>query len=1086
MPKRNDIKSILILGAGPIIIGQACEFDYSGAQACKALKEEGFRVILVNSNPATIMTDPAMADSTYIEPIRWETVEKIIEKERPDAILPTMGGQTALNCALDLFHKGVLEKYGVTMIGANQQAIDKAEDRQLFDQAMKNIGLATPRSGIAHTMEEARAVLDQVGFPCIIRPSFTMGGTGGGIAYNKAEFEEICSRGLDLSPTNELLIDESLIGWKEYEMEVVRDRNDNCIIVCAIENFDPMGVHTGDSITVAPAQTLTDKEYQIMRNASIAVLREIGVETGGSNVQFGICPDTGRMVVIEMNPRVSRSSALASKATGFPIARVAAKLAVGYTLDELSNEITGGVVPASFEPSIDYVVTKIPRFAFEKFPRADDRLTTQMKSVGEVMAIGRSFQESVQKALRGLETGATGFNSMFAGKLDACPDAEREEALARIRRELVTPKADRIYYVADAFRAGMTLEEIFAQCKIDPWFLVQIQDLVSEEALLADDAANGKGLTSLTKERLFRLKQKGFSDARLAELLGISEAEVRNYRRELQVRPVYKRVDTCAAEFQSTTAYMYSSYDEECEAEPSGRDKIMVIGGGPNRIGQGIEFDYCCVHAALAAREDGYETIMVNCNPETVSTDYDTSDRLYFEPVTLEDVLAIIDVEQPTGVIVQYGGQTPLKLARALEAEGVPIIGTSPDAIDRAEDRERFQQMIRKLDLLQPANATVRSEQEAVAKATEIGYPLVVRPSYVLGGRAMEIVAGEDELVRYMKDAVQVSNDSPVLLDSFLNRAVEVDVDAVCDGERVVIGAIMQHIEQAGIHSGDSSCSLPPYSLNRRHQDEIREQVRAMALELGVVGLMNVQLAIQDDQVYVIEVNPRASRTVPFVSKCIGHSLAKIAARVMMGKTLEALNFTAEIVPPYYSVKEAVFPFNKFPGVDPILGPEMKSTGEVMGVGATFPEAFHKAQLAENMQVPQGGKVILSVRDFDKPEVPMVARLLMDIGFELLATSGTAKVIEEAGLPVTTINKVHQGRPHLVDMIVNGDIAFMINTTEGRQAIADSYLIRRSALTNKVLYTTTMAGAEAIARSIAFGSERLVRRLQDLHEGNVG
>ena len=1081
MPKRNDINSILILGAGPIIIGQACEFDYSGAQACKALKEEGFRVILVNSNPATIMTDPAMADATYIEPIRWETVEKIIDKERPDAILPTMGGQTALNCALDLFHKGVLDKYNVAMIGANQQAIDKAEDRQLFDQAMKNIGLETPRSGIAHNMVEAREVLAEVGFPCIIRPSFTMGGTGGGIAYNKEEFEEICFRGLDLSPTSELLIDESLIGWKEYEMEVVRDRKDNCIIVCAIENFDPMGVHTGDSITVAPAQTLTDKEYQIMRNASIAVLREIGVETGGSNVQFGICPDTGRMVVIEMNPRVSRSSALASKATGFPIARVAAKLAVGYTLDELSNEITGGVVPASFEPAIDYVVTKIPRFAFEKFPQADDRLTTQMKSVGEVMAIGRTFQESVQKALRGLETGATGFNSMFAYPLATCSDAQRDEALATIRRELVTPKADRIYYVADAFRAGMSREDVFAECKIDPWFLVQIEDLVHEEAQLANES-----LDSMGKERLFRLKQKGFSDARLAELLGHNEADVRNRRRQLQVRPVYKRVDTCAAEFQSTTAYMYSSYDEECEAEPSAREKIMVIGGGPNRIGQGIEFDYCCVHAALAAREDGYETIMVNCNPETVSTDYDTSDRLYFEPVTLEDVLAIIDVEQPTGVIVQYGGQTPLKLARALEAEGVAIIGTSPDAIDRAEDRERFQQMIHKLGLLQPDNATVRSEAEAVARAADIGYPLVVRPSYVLGGRAMEIVAGEDELVRYMKDAVQVSNDSPVLLDSFLNRAVEVDVDVVCDGEQVVIGAIMQHIEQAGIHSGDSSCSLPPYSLSRRHQDDIREQVRAMAMELGVVGLMNVQLAIQDDKIYVIEVNPRASRTVPFVSKCIGHSLAKIAARAMMGKSLAQQNFTKEIVPPYFSVKEAIFPFNKFPGVDPILGPEMKSTGEVMGVGATFPEAFHKAQLAENMQLPQGGKAILSVRDFDKPEVPMIARLLMDIGFELLATAGTAKVIEEAGLPVTTINKVYQGRPHLVDMIVNGDIAFMINTAEGRQAIADSYLIRRSALTNKVLYTTTMAGAEAIARSIAFGSERLVRRLQDLHEGNVG
>lgn len=1086
MPKRTDIESILILGAGPIIIGQACEFDYSGAQACKALKEEGYRVILVNSNPATIMTDPSMADSTYIEPIRWETVEKIIERERPDAILPTMGGQTALNCALDLFHKGVLEKYGVTMIGANQEAIDKAEDRQLFDRAMKNIGLETPRSGIAHTMEEAREVLKELGFPCIIRPSFTMGGTGGGIAYNKDEFEEICFRGLDLSPTSELLIDESLIGWKEYEMEVVRDCKDNCIIVCAIENVDPMGIHTGDSITVAPAQTLTDKEYQIMRNASIAVLREIGVETGGSNVQFGICPDTGRMVVIEMNPRVSRSSALASKATGFPIARVAAKLAVGYTLDELKNEITGGVTPVSFEPAIDYVVTKIPRFAFEKFPQADDRLTTQMKSVGEVMAIGRTFQESVQKALRGLETGATGFNSMFDYKLDSCSDAEREDALTIIRRELITPKADRIYYVADAFRAGMTLEAVFAECKIDPWFLVQIQDIVKEESVVVSDSLTADPLKALSKERLFRLKQKGFSDARLAELLGVKEAKVRNLRRELGVKPVFKRVDTCAAEFESTTAYMYSSYDEECEANPSDREKIMILGGGPNRIGQGIEFDYCCVHAALAAREDGYETIMVNCNPETVSTDYDTSDRLYFESVTLEDVLAIIDVEKPSGVIVQYGGQTPLKLARALEAEGVSIIGTSPEAIDRAEDRERFQQMIQKLNLLQPANATVRSEEDAIVKAAEIGYPLVVRPSYVLGGRAMEIVDGEDELVRYMKEAVQVSNDSPVLLDSFLNRAVEVDVDAICDGERVVIGAIMQHIEQAGIHSGDSSCSLPPYSLSRRHQDAIREQVSAMAMELGVIGLMNVQLAIQDDEIYVIEVNPRASRTVPFVSKCIGHSLAKVAARVMMGKSLEAQNFTTEIVPPFYSVKEAIFPFNKFPGVDPILGPEMKSTGEVMGVGATFPEAFHKAQLAENMQLPSGGKVILTVRDFDKPEVPMIARLLMDIGFELLATSGTAKVIEEAGLPVTTINKVHQGRPHLVDMIVNGDIAFMINTTEGRQAIADSYLIRRSALTNKVLYTTTMAGAEAIARSIAFGSERLVRRLQDLHEGNVG
>ncbi|WP_263081937.1 carbamoyl-phosphate synthase large subunit [Endozoicomonas sp. Mp262] len=1068
MPKRTDIDSILILGAGPIVIGQACEFDYSGAQACKALKEEGYRVILVNSNPATIMTDPSMADATYIEPIRWETVEKIIEQEKPDAILPTMGGQTALNCALDLFHKGVLEKHQITMIGANRDAIDKAEDRELFDRAMKNIGLETPNSGIAHSMDDAFAVLELVGFPCIIRPSFTMGGSGGGIAYNKEEFEEICKRGLDLSPTSELLIDESLIGWKEYEMEVVRDRNDNCIIVCAIENFDPMGVHTGDSITVAPAQTLTDKEYQIMRNASIAVLREIGVETGGSNVQFGICPDTGRMVVIEMNPRVSRSSALASKATGFPIAKVAAKLAVGYTLDELRNDITGGLVPASFEPAIDYVVTKIPRFAFEKFPRADSRLTTQMKSVGEVMAIGRTFQESVQKALRGLETGATGFTPRV--------DTKAEDVLDTIRAELVTPRADRIFYVADAFRAGMSVEDIFQACQIDPWFLVQIEDLVNEERNLA-----GLGLIELDAELLFRLKQKGFSDARLAQLLNVKEADLRRHRLELGIKPVYKRVDTCSAEFEATTAYMYSTFEEECESQPSDNKKIMVIGGGPNRIGQGIEFDYCCVHAALAAREDGYETIMVNCNPETVSTDYDTSDRLYFEPVTLEDVLSIIQVEKPFGVIVQYGGQTPLKLARDLEAEGVPIIGTSPEAIDQAEDRERFQQMISRLGLLQPDNATARSAEDAIKKAADIGYPLVVRPSYVLGGRAMEIVADKASLNRYMTEAVQVSNDSPVLLDYFLNRAVEIDVDAVCDGKQVVIGAIMQHIEQAGIHSGDSGCSLPPYSLSPGIQDEIRRQVTSMALELGVIGLMNVQLAIQDGKIYVIEVNPRASRTVPFVSKCIGRSLAKVAARVMMGKSLEEVGFTEEIIPPYYCVKEAIFPFNKFPGVDPVLGPEMKSTGEVMGVGASFPEAYHKAQLAAKMQLPKKGRVIISVRDFDKPEVPMLARLLMDTGFELLATRGTAKVIEEAGLPVKAVNKVKQGRPHLVDMIVNGEIAFVVNTTDGRQALSDSYTIRRSALTNKVLYTTTMAGAEAIARAIAFGSEKVVRRLQDLH-----
>ncbi len=1072
MPKRTDIESILILGAGPIVIGQACEFDYSGAQACKALKEEGYRVILVNSNPATIMTDPSMADATYIEPIRWETVEKIIEKEKPHAILPTMGGQTALNCALDLCHKGILAKHKVAMIGAHREAIDKAEDRELFDRAMKNIGLETPNSGIAHSMDDAFAVLEQVGFPCIIRPSFTMGGSGGGIAYNRQEFEEICKRGLDLSPTNELLIDESLIGWKEYEMEVVRDKNDNCIIVCSIENFDPMGVHTGDSITVAPAQTLTDKEYQIMRNASVAVLREIGVETGGSNVQFGICPDTGRMVVIEMNPRVSRSSALASKATGFPIAKVAAKLAVGYTLDELRNDITGGVVPASFEPAIDYVVTKIPRFAFEKFPQADARLTTQMKSVGEVMAIGRTFQESVQKALRGLETGVVGFDPI----VDPCQEGAHES----VRIELITPGADRIYYVADAFRLGMSVEEVFQACKIDPWFLVQIQDLIKDERALEN-----KALHQLESDELFRLKQKGFSDARLGQLLNVSESDVRRYRLELGLHPVYKRVDTCSAEFASTTAYMYSTYEEECEAEPSANKKIMVLGGGPNRIGQGIEFDYCCVHAVLAAREDGYETIMVNCNPETVSTDYDTSDRLYFEPVTLEDVLAVIERENPSGVIVQYGGQTPLKLAKALEAEGVPIIGTSPEAIDQAEDRERFQQMISRLGLLQPANATARSVDDAVKKAAEIGYPLVVRPSYVLGGRAMEIVPGEKDLNRYMNEAVQVSNDSPVLLDYFLNRAVEIDVDAVSDGKQVVIGAIMQHIEQAGIHSGDSGCSLPPYSLSPRMQDEIRRQVTAMAMELGVVGLMNVQLAIQDGKIYIIEVNPRASRTVPFVSKCIGRSLAKIAARVMMGKSLKEVGFTKEIVPPYYCVKEAIFPFNKFPGVDPILGPEMKSTGEVMGVGASFPEAYHKAQLAAKMQLPKKGRVIISVREFDKPEVPMLARLLMDTGFELLATKGTASVIEEAGLPVTAVNKVREGRPHLVDMIVNGEIAFVVNTTDGRRALSDSYTIRRSALTNKVLYTTTMAGAEAIARAIAFGSEKVVRRLQDLHEGKT-
>ncbi|MEK9712338.1 MAG: carbamoyl-phosphate synthase large subunit [Thalassolituus sp.] len=1068
MPKRTDIKSILIIGAGPIVIGQACEFDYSGAQACKALREEGFRVILVNSNPATIMTDPSMADATYIEPITVEAVAKIIEKERPDALLPTMGGQTALNCALGLESAGVLEKFGVEMIGANADTIDKAEDRDRFDKAMKSIGLECPRAGIAHSIEEAREVQKGLGFPCIIRPSFTMGGTGGGIAYNKEEFEEICTRGLDLSPTNELLIDESLIGWKEYEMEVVRDKNDNCIIICSIENFDPMGVHTGDSITVAPAQTLTDKEYQIMRDASLAVLREIGVETGGSNVQFGICPDTGRMVVIEMNPRVSRSSALASKATGFPIAKVAAKLAVGYTLDELQNDITGGATPASFEPSIDYVVTKIPRFTFEKFPQADGRLTTQMKSVGEVMAIGRTQQESMQKALRGLEVGATGFDP----KVDPADAAARDTVIA----QLVTPQAERIWYVADAFRLGMTVEEVFNFTKIDRWFLVQIEDLVKEEQKVAETA-----LTALDFDAVYRLKRKGFSDARLAKLMGISEKAFRKHRQKLNVRPVYKRVDTCAAEFATDTAYMYSTYEEECEANPTDREKIIVLGGGPNRIGQGIEFDYCCVHAAFAAKELGYEAIMVNCNPETVSTDYDTSDRLYFEPVTLEDVLEIVEKEKPKGVIVQYGGQTPLKLANELEAAGVPIIGTSPEAIDRAEDRERFQQMIQRLGLKQPVNATVTSVEEAVTKATDIGYPLVVRPSYVLGGRAMEIVNSEEALRRYMNEAVSVSNDSPVLLDYFLNRAVEVDIDAVCDGKTVVIGAIMQHIEQAGIHSGDSACSLPPYSLPADVQDQMREQVAAMAMELGVIGLMNTQLAWQDGEIYVIEVNPRASRTVPFVSKCIGTSLAAIAAKVMAGKSLEELGFTAEIVPPYFSVKEAVFPFNKFQGVDPILGPEMKSTGEVMGAGKTFGEAFYKAQLGAGANLPESGTAFISVRDADKEGLIAVGKGLIECGFRLVCTDGTQKVLEAAGVESVRVNKVNQGRPHIVDMIKNDEIDLIINTTDGVQAIKDSADIRRSALQHKVYYTTTLAGAEAVVEALRSEGMSEVRRLQELH-----
>ena len=1068
MPKRTDIKSILILGAGPIIIGQACEFDYSGAQACKALREEGFRVILVNSNPATIMTDPSMADATYIEPVEWKTVARIIEEERPDALLPTMGGQTALNCALDLAKHGVLDKFSVEMIGANADAIDKAEDRERFDKAMKAIGLNTPNSGIAHSMEEATQVADRFGFPCIIRPSFTMGGSGGGIAYNREEFETICRRGLDLSPTNELLIDESLIGWKEFEMEVVRDKNDNCIIVCAIENLDPMGIHTGDSITVAPAQTLTDKEYQIMRNASIKVLREIGVETGGSNVQFAVSPEDGRLIVIEMNPRVSRSSALASKATGFPIARVAAKLAVGYTLNELQNEITGGATPASFEPSIDYVVTKIPRFAFEKFNQADQSLTTQMKSVGEVMAIGRTFQESLQKALRGLEVGVSGFDPKI--------DTDDEDHAAILFNQLAEAGPDRIWYLADAFRQGMSCEEIFGVTKIDPWFLVQIEDLIIEESRL-----KGSSLTSVDEKTLYRLKRKGFADRRIADILLCTESEVRNFRYDFGMHPVYKRVDTCAAEFSTETAYMYSTYEEECEAEPSDKDKILVLGGGPNRIGQGIEFDYCCVHAALAMREDGYETIMVNCNPETVSTDYDTSDRLFFEPVTLEDVLEIVRLENPKGVIVQFGGQTPLKLARALEAEGVPIIGTTPDAIDRAEDRERFQHMIEKLDLLQPHNATARSADEAVELAKKIGYPLVVRPSYVLGGRAMEIVYKEDELRHYMKTAVQVSDDSPVLLDFFLPNAIEMDVDAVSDGDSVVIGAIMQHIEQAGIHSGDSACSLPPYSLSESVQDEMREICKKMARELGVRGLMNVQLALQDDNIYVIEVNPRASRTIPFVSKCIGVSLAKIAARCMVGQTLEDQGFTKEIIPPYFSVKEAVFPFNKFPGIDPILGPEMKSTGEVMGVGSTFAEAYGKAELGASDEIPSKGSAFVSVRERDKDQLPALAKSLVALGFKLIATKGTAETIKAAGLDVQPVNKVKEGRPHIVDMIKSDKINLIINTTEGRQAISDSSTIRSSAEQHRVYYTTTMAGGSAVCEALKFAGDIKVRSLQQLH-----
>ena len=1070
MPKRTDIQTVLIIGAGPIVIGQACEFDYSGAQACKALKEEGYRVVLVNSNPATIMTDPETADAIYIEPINWRTIERIIEKERPEALLPTMGGQTALNTALDLSREGVLDKYNVEMIGASKRAIDMAEDRELFRRAMSDIGLGTARARIAHSMEEALAVQAEIGYPTVIRPSFTLAGSGGGIAYNREEFEAIVARGLDASPTNEVLLEESVLGWKEYEMEVVRDRADNCIIICSIENLDPMGVHTGDSITVAPAQTLTDKEYQRLRDASIAVLRKIGVDTGGSNVQFAVNPDDGRLLVIEMNPRVSRSSALASKATGFPIAKIAAKLAIGYTLDELRNEITGGATPASFEPSIDYVVTKIPRFTFEKFPGANTRLTTQMKSVGEAMAIGRTFQESLQKALRSLETGLDGFDEQMSLPLT-------EEAGTQLAYELRWPGPNRILYVADAFRAGWTRAAVSEATGIDPWFLAQIEDLLREERELA-----AQGFDSLDHARLRTLKRKGFGDARIAKLVGRDDATVRARRRKLGLHPVYKRVDTCAAEFSTATAYLYSTYEEECEANPTNRRKIMILGGGPNRIGQGIEFDYCCVHAAMALREDGFETIMVNCNPETVSTDYDTSDRLYFEPLTFEDVMEIIEKEKPEGVIVQFGGQTPLKLSRAIAAAGGPIIGTTPDSIDIAEDRERFQKLVTQLKLKQPANASARAEEQAVLMARDVGFPLVVRPSYVLGGRAMEIVFNEDDLRQYMTDAVKVSNDSPVLLDRFLDLAIEVDVDAVSDGTDVLIGGIMEHIEQAGVHSGDSGCSLPPNGLSVETQDELRAQTRKLAKALNVVGLMNIQFAIQSGVIYILEVNPRASRTVPFVSKATGVPLAKIAARVMTGRTLAAQGRTVERIPPYFSVKEAVFPFAKFPEADPILGPEMKSTGEVMGTGNTFGEAYAKAQAASGVVLPTRGLCFISVRDRDKPAAVPLARMLIERGFELAATGGTAQILEESGIICRRVNKVREGRPHVVDMIKNDEVALIVNTTEGKQAVRESRSIRREAVARKVTYYTTVAAARATCDALDHLGDIEVNRLQDLHK----
>jgi len=1068
MPKRKDINSVLILGAGPIVIGQACEFDYSGAQACKALKEDGFRVILVNSNPATIMTDPSLADATYIEPIHWQTVEKIIEKEKPNVILPTMGGQTALNTALDLDREGVLKKYKVEMIGASKEAIDKAEDRDQFSEAMKKIGLRTPKASLAHDLKEAKKVLKDIGFPCVLRPNFTMGGAGGGVAYNQDEFEEICSRGFELSPTSEVYIDEYLEGWKEYEMEVVRDKNDNCIIVCSIENLDPMGVHTGDSITVAPAQTLTDKEYQLMRNAAMDILREIGVETGGSNVQFTINPEDGEMLVIEMNPRVSRSSALASKATGFPIAKVAAKLAVGYTLDELRNDITGGIIPSSFEPSIDYVVTKIPRFNFEKFPQAEPILTTQMKSVGEVMAIGRTFQESFQKAIRGLEISKDGLNEIY--------DPSSQD-LSTLKKELSIPSPDRVWFLADAIRSGLSIQEIFNLTKVDPWFIAQIEDLVKEEEIL-----RSLSLNSIKKDYFLSVKKKGFSDRRLATLFKVDEKKVREKRKKLGIKPVFKRVDSCAAEFESSTAYMYSTYEEECESNPSNnKKKVIVLGGGPNRIGQGIEFDYCCVHAALAMKDEGYESIMVNCNPETVSTDYDVSDRLYFEPITMEDVLAITDLENPCGVIVQYGGQTPLKLAKELEENGVPIWGTSPDSIDLAEDRGRFQKFVKKLNLKQPPNGLATNLEEAVEVSKEIGFPLVVRPSYVLGGRAMEIVYNQEDLKNYLIDAVEASEESPVLLDSFLNQAIELDVEAVCDGREVVIGGILQHIEQAGIHSGDSACSLPPYNLQENLIKQIHKTVKSIALEIKAIGLINVQLALYEDTLYLLEVNPRASRTIPFVSKCIGHSFAQIGAKCMSGISLEKQRFTKEIIPEYFSVKEAILPFAKFQGVDPILGPEMKSTGEVMGIGKSFAEAYAKAQLGAEKMISTKGCVFLSVRNSDQAFVAELANEFHELGFKIVATKGTAGFISKIDLPVTIVKKVAEGRPHIVDMMKNGDVQLVVNTTEGRQSILDSASIRRTALEEKIYCTTTLEGGRALCSIIRNKENWNVDRLQDLH-----